>query len=1384
MGLSSGLWTEVTTSEFAHERAALHFIRERLPGREPFRAWANFMFIADDDSRNEVDLLAVSPTGVYLIEIKSHPGRIEGDAGTWVWTPPDGNRRTFDNPLLLAERKAKKLKSLLMSQPAFRDPRMRREGFYLKAVVFLSSFELTVSLDASGRTDVYRPDPDDEEFQSKLPGIIELLTRVDPRRGAQVDRPLSRAIAQAVEQAGIRESTTHRQVGIYELGELLAEGNGWQDFAVEHPHMKGTLRRIRLYPAGTARSEEERQALVRAAEREFKFLQGIDHPGIERPLEMLPNPRGPALLFDHDPNDRRLDHWLADHADELDLLTRIDLVRKLAETLRHAHRKSLYHRALAPQHVTVTGDASEAHLRIRDWQTATRQLGTTSGATTSGTEHVAERVSEQAHVYLAPETLRLPDAQPGPADIWSLGAVSLLILTGQPPAADVEGLHQLLREQGSLTLAAAMDAAPSELDLVVRGATMADATSRFVSVDEFLEFLDLALEKLTAPEEKDPIDAGRGDEIAGEWKVVRRFGSGSTAVVMLTERDGTQEVLKIARDDEHAARLRGEHEVLEGLRDRTIVESYGLETLAGRTVLRLEAALGTLAEELRETGALSLDLLERYGRDLLDALVLLDEEGVAHRDIKPENLGIAERGKYKERHLVLFDFSLSRADPADIRVGTAGYLDPFLEEREPRRWDEQAERYAVAVTLYEMATGTRPAWGDGSTDPVLTDLELPSIDANLFDSSVRDQLVTFFEQALHRDPSRRFDTASDMRQAWERVFAATTTHPGKEQEEGLTAADVDLSDVTPQTSIVELGLSPKVRNALERLDATTVGDLAAIPAAQLVRLSGVGATTRREINHLAKRIRQQVTEAAAADAEVTSIDGIAEQLVPKPPADEDHRTVVRTLLGLVEDPVADWPTHRDVVEQTALDRTTVADALASGRTRWRNRPDVTGVRTDLVELLVRRSGIAGAGELAGVLLTARGSLASDPLRFGRARAAVRAAVEAESSLNEPRFVARRVGDALLVALDGEIPGADGPQLWDADRLTEAAAALGEIAEQLVARRPLPTPDQVVRELRTAELPQDVGPFTDPRLVRLAAAASPAVSVSTRLELYPTGMNAERAIEECRAALLERHGLTPSDVVDRIRARFPDALEPPSRPQLDRLLEPLELTWDEGQHRYVLPARGGVLSTTRTSAGHTTSFPSPDERDAAIRDIDERLDRIAQAGGFLALTVDRRRIRHAVPALVSQLEGTHLDLDGMLIAEMRRIIGETRGARWEAALEADAKKGERAWTLLNQVVDRALPAVEDQLRATEGVVVLTGLGLLARYERVALLERLRDTLTRLHTDHPLMGAVVVVPGDDPSARPLVDGHPLPVVTANQWAHLPSAWLVHRPEGDAA
>lgn len=111
-------WTVVSPSAYEWEREALEFVREHLPDHDPWRAWSNFEFVDDEGRVNEVDLLALGPAGLMLVEVKSQPGTIDGDAHAWIWTT-DGRHHTIDNPLLLANRKAKRLASLLKRQDAF-----------------------------------------------------------------------------------------------------------------------------------------------------------------------------------------------------------------------------------------------------------------------------------------------------------------------------------------------------------------------------------------------------------------------------------------------------------------------------------------------------------------------------------------------------------------------------------------------------------------------------------------------------------------------------------------------------------------------------------------------------------------------------------------------------------------------------------------------------------------------------------------------------------------------------------------------------------------------------------------------------------------------------------------------------------------------------------------------------------------------------------------------------------------------------------------------------------------------------------------------------------------------------------------------------------------
>jgi hypothetical protein len=142
-------------------RSAKYFgsgLRAQLPNHDPWHAWSNFEFIDDDGKANEVDALILGPSGLFLVEIKSRPGLVSGDAHTWIWKT-DGREYSYDNPLILANRKAKRLASVLRKQGSVVKSKVRLP--WIEPLIFLSVSGLDCKLTGNARARVYLRTSDD-----------------------------------------------------------------------------------------------------------------------------------------------------------------------------------------------------------------------------------------------------------------------------------------------------------------------------------------------------------------------------------------------------------------------------------------------------------------------------------------------------------------------------------------------------------------------------------------------------------------------------------------------------------------------------------------------------------------------------------------------------------------------------------------------------------------------------------------------------------------------------------------------------------------------------------------------------------------------------------------------------------------------------------------------------------------------------------------------------------------------------------------------------------------------------------------------------------------------------------------------------------------------
>lgn len=427
-----------------------------------------------------------------------------------------------------------------------------------------------------------------------------------------------------------------------------------------------------------------------------------------------------------------------------------------------------------------------------------------------------------------------------------------------------------------------------------------------------------------------------------------------------------------------------------------------------------------------------------------------------------------------------------------------------------------------------------------------------------------------------------------------------------------------------------------------------------------------------------------------------------------------------------------------------------------------------------------------ADELGTTVLMARGSGEEEPIRSQFASMILRVAVETERMSDEPRFIYRRAGKTVIVAGTSD--------------LADYVERLGKEADSLADLDPIPTPARLIERLRGIALGEGIAPLTDARLVKLGSAASTHAAVSSRMELYPKGMEAVRALKLAHGALFGADELTVDEIRRRVEGRYPEAGKLPGRPALDQLLTDVgvELNWDpaagDGIGAYRSPQMEGVSGlssstshfrypTVITPAGSAAvAEVSADIADARV--FENKLRRANTEGAFLALMTPPLDLLRAEKELTRRFDLSYNNFDQVLISVMReQALGA--GADWDKVLKADAAPHDgQEWRNLQILVSRCMPLVEQQLSDSAKTVLLTYPGLLARYGRLDFLEKLRDRVGTPHSK--LHGLWLLLPSDDQSALPMLNGKPVPIISSGQWAHIPEAWIsnVHRSDNGHA
>ena len=1434
-------WIEVTPSQFTHEAEGLNIIRALLPKNAPFRAWSNLEFRDGHGKWHEVDLVVLGRRRLHLVELKYYSGTLRGDDLTWR---RDGHRAE-DSPLKLARRKAQRLASKLQDElirwaqdTGTRIPDVRTVVPFVQESVFLHHPGIRCLLAPASRIDLFSLDG--KEHETGLPGISErLLEAPTPHQSVGANR--DDIIAALMQRIGIVQRR-QREAGSWVIDEdPLGEGDGWQDWPAFHRVATTERGRIRFLVTPPGATATTRAKLRQVAEHEYRIMSRLASDRLLRPRDLVDSDLGVGLVYPFDDRFQRLDLWLADHAGTLPAEDQLSLLRQVAEAVAYAHGNRVVHRGLTPHAVSVRPlPDGGLHVLVGDWQSAGTVAGPAltglSGSGVTGLMGAADGTSggngpspaagqpsvliragavdvdrRLAEAFQAPEGVWNRDADRIRLDVFALGALAYFILAGRPAAADRAALRERLHRDNGLDLAADLPQVPPAVRTLVLEATRPAVSERLPDVRSFLEQLADAEKALAAPDDEvtDPLDAAPGEVISGRFRLIRRLGRGSTAVGLLVSDlaaggpgPEVTRVLKVAVDDAAAGRIADEAKVLAGLTGPRLVRLVeGPLALGTRQALLLESAGDeTLTEVLRSRERLSLDLLERWGTDLLEALTALDRAGVDHRDIKPANLGVRE-GRDGAKHLVLFDFSLSRAGATAVTAGTPPYLDPFLDAPERGRHDSAAERYSAAVVLFEMATGATPRFGDGLSDPASL-RDDAAIEPGMFDATVADALASYFRTALARSAKERYDTAADMLAAWRAVFAPVPKTIPDDAGERAAAAD-------PATPLAAAGLTARALSALEPYGVATVGDLVAVDPVRLNRLSGVAEATRREVKTRARQWRDKFgASVTGRGPDRRALSGSGGTSLPDPVSAAElllanagtaraasRRAAARLLLGL--DPGLDpFSSQNELSVVLSVTRARVAQQVAALQDGWAAHPACRDLLDSVAETarqaLTDFGGLATVDELAGAVRAAlppaeasadSGStarIAAGLLRLALDRAqALRRAEAGEEQL----ATRRRDGRIALLATDAA--------------LLDPAEALGRAADDLVAQAraageplvPAPRAAQRLRDAWTracAGQPASLTALSETRLLRLAAELAQDAVLSGSNELYNRDLSLTDAVTLALRGAGGSQAVAPHEIRDRVRARFPALPALPHRPRLDHLIDEarLGLVYDENQHGYRWPTR--TADTKGLASRQATIIASAGPQLVSGGRSGHRLAESAATRSFLALGVDADRTDRAIEAMADRLGAVVVDVTQVLIEAMRAQAAEV-GLPWDMVQAADAApEGSRDAAGLAALVQRSLPAIEAAVNAAvsdapEGTrpVLLTELAPLARYGHLAMLSPWTDLASR----RP-QAIWALVPQLSGTQGAVVDKRPLPLAAPGQFFRLDAEWIDSRPPVSAA
>jgi serine/threonine-protein kinase len=287
------------------------------------------------------------------------------------------------------------------------------------------------------------------------------------------------ALAAALRMAQLhRELGGARRVGAYVLGRRIGEGGMANVYLARHDLLKRPTAVKLLKPA---RATDE---MVARFEREVQLASLLAHPNT-------------VEIFDYGRTADGLFYYAMEYLDGIttaELVAReghvpvaraLHLLRQLCAGLAEAHAKGLVHRDVKPENVMLCRRGGEYDVvKILDF-------GLVKSIATPHSRNLTRSLRILGTpLYMAPERLRNPADVDARADIYAVGALAFLLLSGKKlfeAPDDLALTTRILNEEPARVAGVAPQPVPAELDILVAACLEKRREDRPQRVGDLLE---------------------------------------------------------------------------------------------------------------------------------------------------------------------------------------------------------------------------------------------------------------------------------------------------------------------------------------------------------------------------------------------------------------------------------------------------------------------------------------------------------------------------------------------------------------------------------------------------------------------------------------------------------------------------------------------------------------------------------------------------------------------------------------------------------------------------------------------------------------------------------------------------------------------------------